>query len=443
MVEAFDPLPQITIVVPTHNRRDLMIQMLDALERQGADTPPFELIAVADGCRDGTATMLAAHPATFPIRVIELPGNGPAHARNAGAAASRADLLLFLDDDVLPLPGAVAAHWRAHRDQPGGAVVGPYPPAPHASEDIFRLRIRGWWTRHFAALASPGHRFGFRDLLTGNLSMSRALWDRVGGLDPQFARAREDLELGARLIAHGVAIRYAPDAFGWHHEHATSSLASACRRAFEEGRSDARMLLKHPHLHGALDIARSAERRRRRLARFILTDRRATFLERLTPIARGALSLCRTLHFDTAYDRLFAQLHRYLYHRGAVAGVDGRWWKLASIARPDPAVPLVLDLGEGIEHVEQSITAARPAAVRLLFNGAELGMLPEQAGAEPWHGRHLRPALVERHGPALLETLFGEHLSHGHRPQGWQHYGVRDFHAQHMEFRRQWGRAGV
>jgi GT2 family glycosyltransferase len=436
-------LPLISIVIPTHNRRALMLAMLQALEAQQAGTPQFELIAVADGCKDGTAAMLADYRAPFPITVVELPGSGPAVARNAGAAAAHADLLLFLDDDVLPLPGAVAAHWRAHQDQPDGAVIGPYPPAPHASEDVFRLRIRGWWTRHFAALEKPGHRFSFCDLLTGNLSMPRSLWDEIGGLDPQFARAREDLELGARLIARGIPLRYAPAAFGWHHEHATSSLKSACRRAFEEGRSDVRMLLKHPHLHGALDIARHASRRRKRVARFLLTDKRSAWLERLIPLPLALLSICRALHLHAAYDRLFSLVHRYHYHRGAVAGVDGKWWKLAGAVPPDAAPPLTIDLGDGIEQAERAITAARPASVQLTLNGVDLGMLPEQAGAEPWHGRHLRPALLDRHGPALLAMQFGKDDPHAGRPKGWQLYGVRDFHAQHMEFRRQWGRAGV
>lgn len=435
------PAPVISVVVPTHNRRALMVDMIQALSAQGADTPPFELIAVADGCKDGTAQMLAAHSAPFPITVVELPGSGPAAARNAGAATAGAELLLFLDDDVLPLPGAVAAHWRAHADQPGTAVVGPYPPAPHASEDLFRLRIRGWWTRHFAELGRTGHRFSFRDLLTGNLSMSRRLWDEIGGLDPQFARAREDLELGARLIARDVPLRYAPDAFAWHHEHATSSLKSACRRAFEEGRSDARMLLKHPHLHGALDIARFASRRRKRLARFVLTDRRASILEQTMPMARAALTVLRTLHLRNAYDRLFALVHRYHYHRGAVAGVDGKWWKLACVKPPPAVSPLTIDLADGIEAAEQLVTDARPRAIRVLMAGAELGILPEQAGAEPWHGRHLRPALLDRLGPQLLEKLFGNDMPT--TPPGWHLYGVRNFHAQHAEYRRQWGRAGA
>lgn len=435
------PGPALSVVVPTHNRRALMIAMLDALIAQGPETPQFELIAVADNCSDGTAQMLASYRAPFPITVLELPGVGPAGARNAGAAVAKADLLLFLDDDVLPLPGALAAHWRAHQSDVEAAVVGPYPPAPHPAEDFFRLRIRSWWTRHFEVLAKPGHRFDFRDLLTGNLSMPRRLWNRIGGLDPQFARAREDLELGVRLIAQGLPLRYAPDAFAWHHEHATSSLQSACRRAFEEGRSDARMLLKHPHLNAALDIAQLARRRRKRLARFVLTDRRARFLEHAVPIAQAALTLLRALHWRSSYDRLFELTHRYLYHRGAVAGVEGKWWKLA-MPPPLPAQPLEIDLRDGIEAAERAITAARPRAVRLLSNGVEIGMLPDQPGAEPWHGGHLRAAMLERLGRPLLQHWFGDDRDAA-TPPGWRLYGVRDFHAQHAEYCRQWGRAGL
>lgn len=434
--------PAISVIVPTHNRRALMERMLHALIAQRSDTPPFELVAVADGCRDGTAAMLAAYVAPFPIAVVELPGVGPAEARNAGTKVARADLLLFLDDDVLPEPGVIAAHWAMHAGQPDGAIIGPYPPAPQAARDIFRIRSRGWWTRHFTALAQPGHRFGFRDLLTGNLSLPRRLWEELGGLDPQFARAREDLELGVRLIARGVPLRYAPDAFAWHHEHATSSLRSALRRAFEEGRSDARMLLKHPHLGHSLDIARSARRRRGRLASLVLISPRTAPLERLVPLGTLALAVLRAFGLRRGYDRLFAILHNYHYHRGAVAAVGRKWWKLADVPAAEPAPALIIDIADGLEAAERLVSASRPLSIRVLLDGAELGVLPEIPGSEPWHGRHLRTAIYDRFGPALLAPLAAElGFAPAEPPAAWRLFGEHRFDPLHAESRRQWARA--
>lgn len=438
------PHPAVSVVIPTHNRRALMTEMLAALANQAPGTPAFEVVAVADGCIDGTPAMLRDWHGTFPVRVLELPGRGPAEARNAGAAAAQADLLLFLDDDVLPTPGLVAAHHAAHRDQPGGAVVGPYPPAPFASREPFRQDIRRWWIAHFDALARPGHRFGFRDLLTGNLSMSRELWDRIGGLDAQFARAREDLELGVRLVAAGVPIRYAPRAFGWHHEHHTSTLAGAFRRAREEGRSDARMAFKHPHLGPVLDIVRLAAVSRSRPLRWLLRGKGGDYVEPLLPVLVALLGLTGRLGLRRPYRRLFALLHGFAYHRGGRAAVDGAWWKLAELYRPaQPAEPLAIDLADGFDAAAARISAERPRAVSVALGGRTIGMLPDEPGREPYDAPQFRAALVERLGEPVLRVLTGRTDPATSAPPGWSQLGDRDFDRLLAEQRRQWARAGL
>ncbi len=439
--------PAISIVVPTHNRIDLMRAMLRALEAQRPGTPAFEVIVVADGCTDGTAAMLAAYRGPFPLTIVERAGSGPAEARNAGAERARAPLLLFLDDDVLPTEGAVMAHARAHAAQPGTVVIGPYPPAPHAAGDGFRLRIRAWWTAHFDALAKAGHRFRHTDLLTGNLSLARAAWQDLGGLDPQFARAREDLEFGVRLMQRGIAFQYAPDALGWHHEHATSTLSGAFRRAREEGRSDARMALKHPHLGPVLAVVRSAGRPRRGIARVALFGRRGRVFDPLMPFGVALLRVCNRLDIRRPYARLFALMHNFAYHRGATEALHGHWWRLHPLGDAAPAVdPLVLDLQHGIAPAERLVSQIRPRAVRVMHGNRELGVLPDMPGAEPWDGRHLRQALAERMPYQMLTVLTGADGTTAvapPSPEAWTLVGTRGFDALLMEARRQWGNAGL
>lgn len=430
----------ISIVIPTHNRRDLMAAMLRALEAPLPGTPAFEVVAVADGCVDGTQAMLRGYQGPIPLQIIERPGLGPSVARNAGAAAAVAPLLLFLDDDVIPTPGLVLAHAEAHAANPGGVVIGPYPPAPHAARDAFRQMIRLWWHQHFAALAEPGHRFTFRDVLTGNLSIAREQWEALGGLDPQFARAREDYELGVRIFAQGFRLHYAPKALGWHHEHQTSTLNSAFRRAREEGRSDALMALKHPHLGTTLPVVQHAARNPGRLRRLVFRSAKGRPLEWLLPVAIAALSLCNGLGWRQAFWTLHARLHRYAYLRGAASVLGNRWWKLQARAERSEPAPLAVDLADGFAAVEAQLAAARPRAVRVMMRGDELALLPDEAGAEPWDARHFRPALLARLGArALLPLIFGEDS----RAAGWADVGVRNFDAQLAEARRQWARADL
>lgn len=394
--------PAISIVVPSHNREDLLRQLFDALERQVPEAPRFDVVVVADGCRDGTVALCASYPGGFRVHVVETPGCGPAVARNRGVEIATAPLLLFLDDDVIPEPGLIRAHALAHRDRPGSAVVGPYPPWPHASEDLFRLRIRDNWLKHFDAVGARGHRFGYRDLLTGNLSLDRDLWTAMGGLDPAFAYAREDLEFGVRLIERGVDIRFCPDAFAWHHEHLTSSLSRAFRRARDEGRSDALLALKHPNLRPILAVSRTAMVRRGRVARTLLLGRRGAGAEALCRLGVPVLRLLDRLGLRKSYTRLFNRLHSLAYHRGAGEVLDGHWWKIFPAEAGDQDDYPRFDLRDGIERIERELDRLRPRGAVITDGGIRIAVLRDLPGHEPLAGRHLRPALLQAARPDQL-----------------------------------------
>lgn len=401
----------LSVVIPTHNRRELLRSLLTALARQTADPATFEVVVVLDGCTDGTKDMLRAQRYPFPLKLIEQSGQGgPAVARNAGAKAAAGRLLLFLDDDVEPSPGCIGAHRWAHEVQGGATVVlGPYPPAPHASAELFRLIIRNWWTKHFQSLASPEHRFSFKDLLTGNLSLPAQLWEQMGGLDPSFRAAHEDFELGVRLMQLGIPFRYAPDALAYHHEYETMTIEGAFRRAREEGRSDVLMGMKHAHVRSDLRITVLMTRSagvRGWLDRLIFT-----LGGRVDPLAYAIASLLplfARMHLRDAYVVLYRELNEYWYLRGA-AEILQSWstWRRFARSAPSPraAKRLYVDLKEGIRAAEEAIDGATPEEVILQYGGNELGVLPCEAGAEPWRGRHLRPLLCGRLRQAYLLCL--------------------------------------
>ncbi|MCT2398395.1 glycosyltransferase family 2 protein [Novosphingobium mangrovi (ex Huang et al. 2023)] len=440
--------PMISVVIPSHNRQALLAQVLDALAAQIPQTPAFEVVVVLDGCRDGSPAMLAGRSDPFSITVVELPGTGPAKARNAGVAKATGRLLLFLDDDVIPTDRLVSAHAEAHEANPGAAVLGPYPPEPVASGERFRLDARRWWTSHFEEVAAPGHRFTYRDLLTGNLSMSRELWDEVGGLDPQFAKAREDWELGVRLMEHGAPFIYAPQALGWHQEHLTTTPNGALRRAKEEGRSDALMALKHPRfvrLHAAPRQLRkrswSGRLRRILLPRLGLMDRPV--------MAAGPplLRLVERLGLGGLRRWLDRQLRLYCYQRGSIEALGRHFATFGTGSSAEAPPPLLeIDLAEGIERAEAMLAEQRPVAVRLHHRGYEIAALPYSPAAEPWDARHLRAYLTHPHtlrklAPILAASQFGGDPADWNGLAPLHMIGVTDFIAQLHESQRQWRRS--
>lgn len=406
-----DAGPRLSVVIPTHNRRQLLGRVLAALACQTVDPVTFEVIVVCDGCTDGTGDMLRDQAFPFALKLVEQQAcRGPAVARNAGAKVATGGLLLFLDDDVEPVPGLVEAHRKAHElEQEAAVVLGPYPPVPHASADLFRLIIRAWWTKHFNNVANEGHRFSFCDVLTGNLSLPANIWEQLGGLDPNFRAAREDYELGVRLMQLRLPFRFAADAVAYHHEYATMTISGSFRRAREEGRSDVLLGEKHPHVRFALRITIRMRESSRVLG---WIDRLAvTCGGRADPLVRAlasVLPLLGRLRLRCAYLTIYRGLNAYWYLRGAaeVLGTWSAWRDFAMSASPPCATKrLNVDLRGDMQFAEEAINRAAPDEVTLRYGEKEFGTLECEAGVEPWRGRHLRPHLCGSLAPAYLECL--------------------------------------
>lgn len=99
--------PRTSIVIPTYNRRPLVQRAIESVLRQRG-SEAFEVIVVDDGSRDGTPAVLRARYADEPrVRVLQSAHRGPSAARNLGFAASRGDIVCFLDSDDRLLPRAL------------------------------------------------------------------------------------------------------------------------------------------------------------------------------------------------------------------------------------------------------------------------------------------------------------------------------------------------
>jgi glycosyltransferase involved in cell wall biosynthesis len=112
--------PAVTVVIPCFNQARFLPAAVASVRAQ--HHPSVECIVVNDGSTDDTAVVASG----LGVRVVEQPRNtGLSEARNAGLAAVRSDLVVFLDadDELLPQATALAASALAS-DPMSAAVVG-------------------------------------------------------------------------------------------------------------------------------------------------------------------------------------------------------------------------------------------------------------------------------------------------------------------------------
>lgn len=223
----------VSIVIPTHNRREILRRVLTALAEQTYPPDRFEVIVVVDGSSDGTGSMLASLRQPYSLRVIEQDQQGPSAARNAGIAAALGQTIIFLDDDVVPVPRLVEAHASFHARDERAVVIGRLLASAEgrrtgwgAWEDA--ITERGYQQIQRGQVQVDGNFF-----YSGNVSASRQSLREVGGFDTTLAY-QEDVELGHRLYARGDHFYFAPDAAGLHLGQCTD-FDSWCRRHYRFG----------------------------------------------------------------------------------------------------------------------------------------------------------------------------------------------------------------
>jgi glycosyltransferase involved in cell wall biosynthesis len=218
---------KVSIVVPTHGKRELATRTLESLARQ-REAPPFEVIVIDDGADPGLGGHVASLGLDLEFRVIHHERNrGRAAARNSGIRQAKGEVLIFLDGDMEVVPQFVAAHARAH-DMPDLVVLGNILTAPEIPRTAFVEYIDSRGVKK----VTRGRPIPSRYFMTGNSSVGRALLERAGPFDEEFHEyGGEDTEMGYRLSAQGGEFRYEKEAVSYHlHLNTVPEMAERLRR---------------------------------------------------------------------------------------------------------------------------------------------------------------------------------------------------------------------
>jgi glycosyltransferase involved in cell wall biosynthesis len=249
-----DGAADLSIVIPTRGRPEILRRTLAALEAQ--TERGFETIVVVDGTDQ--------EPPELPGgRVLQQEHAGPGVARNRGVEASERPLVLFIGDDMIPRPELVARHLAVHRAAPAtdAGVLGRIVWHP----EIGSSRLHRWldWSSalfdYHQLDGQGGEDVGWPRFYSSNVSLKRDLFRAAGGFDPDFVFDYEDLDLGWRLGQRGLRLLYEPGAVVEHlHPY---DWAAVERRYVSRAGAERLMAAKHdwfePWFRGKLAAARA------------------------------------------------------------------------------------------------------------------------------------------------------------------------------------------
>jgi len=217
-------MTSISVIIPTYRREEALVATLVAIARLLKERDEIIVIDQTPEHEPTTRSALQQMASNGTIRWYRRARPSQNEAMNIAALLARGEVLVFLDDDILPSDGLLEAH-RGAFDRPDappatcGQVLQPWNPAAVESVKGFDLDFDSAYSRSC----------DIRFLIGANFAIRRDTYLAVGGMDENFygANYRNDSEMAYRICAAtGRLIRFLPDA-GLRH-----LLAGGGNRAF-------------------------------------------------------------------------------------------------------------------------------------------------------------------------------------------------------------------
>jgi GT2 family glycosyltransferase len=230
--------PRVSVVVCSYNGARTIGECLEGLLH--LEYPDFEVIVIDDGSTDSTAAIAAA----YGVRLISTENRGLSHARNSGMEAATGEIVAYLDDDACPDP-----HWLTYLAATflstthagvGGPNIAPAGDGPiadcvaNAPGNPTHVLLSDREAEHI-----PGCNMAFR----------KACLHAIGGFDPQFRVAGDDVDVCWRLRQRGWTLGFSPAAMVRHHRR--NSLRAYWKQQTGYGKAEALLERKWPEKYNA------------------------------------------------------------------------------------------------------------------------------------------------------------------------------------------------
>jgi GT2 family glycosyltransferase len=225
--------PRISVVVCTYNGRKTIRECLDGLVN--LRYPNFEIIVIDDGSTDGTADIVGK----YDVRLVQTENRGLSQARNLGLELATGEIVAYTDDDAYP--DSHWLHYLAHtfRTTDFAAVGGPN--LPPLGEDFVAEAVAnspGGPTHVLVSDCEAEHIPGC------NMAFRAEALRALGGFDPQFRTAGDDVDVCWRIQRAGWRVGFHPAALVWHHRRKT--VRAYWKQQTGYGKAEAMLQVKWP-----------------------------------------------------------------------------------------------------------------------------------------------------------------------------------------------------
>jgi len=235
--------PSMSVVICAHNGAETLHECLR--HTSALDYPDLEVLVVDDGSTDTTARIARQFPR---VSLIEIPHSGLSTARNEGLRCARGEIVAYLDADAFPSPEWPYYLALGFNGPRVGGVGGPnVPPGDEPVGAQVVARSPGGPVQVLFSDDRAEHIPGC------NMAFWKRVLTEVGGFDPVYTSAGDDVDLCWRVLDQGWEIGFSSAALVWHRRR--GGLGAYLRQQRGYGRAEALVEARHPERFGPLRTA--------------------------------------------------------------------------------------------------------------------------------------------------------------------------------------------
>jgi hypothetical protein len=368
--------PKITVLMASHNRKQVLTECLEALARQLLPRGTFEVIVIDDGSEDGTQELFRDMELPIAMSFIEQENSGAASARNHGLPHVRSEFVLFINDDTILFPNTVRGHLEAHRELgvQKSIVLGTFEqPEEECAKTLTRMLESSTCIFGYHEF-EPGADVGGAHFYTCNLSLPIHAVRSAGQFDEEFALFGEDTDFGLRLENMGYRIFFREELRATH-RHVLPFEAIAHRQV-AVSKAQFRLYRKHPWAVPLCSLDRTVaimEQRRDQtlelagMMKRVLKNLGGLRLTALEQEGSGALGSADQI--APCFHLCFSKINVLLWEAGFIAELSRQGHASFADLSPAPALP-----------AQESLPSPPPNG------GVTLALPPKETTADISHG---------------------------------------------------------
>lgn len=243
--------PIVSVLIPSHNSKKTLIPCIEHFAAQTLPANRFEVIVILDGSTDGSREALETMKTGFKLKIAEQRQQGKATALNNGAELAEGEIIAVVDSDILVVEKFLEAHIQAHGQ--ADVVIGPIPLSPVSPRNFMTDNVRVWAEDHARNMRAHSGELSSTNLYGANLSISRALFKKLGGYRTDLRRT-EDFHFGEKIICAGLKVHYCPEAIAGQIYDKT--FPAWCDDFYRDGQSQVGLVAEFPYLKDKLKLGR-------------------------------------------------------------------------------------------------------------------------------------------------------------------------------------------